>query len=149
MPETMLDRRTLNRHLADWLTEETGKPILLGGLPKDPAKVPVPPYGILYPLSGGGFAGPVIADSTSMPALPYQVTSVGYDERGASWLADRVRQTWHGKNAEGEFLTDLALPAGFGFAVYDRRPDAGFGAADPVGGMVTVPERLLIILTPT
>lgn len=138
----ILPRKELTKALRAALAAATGRPFGTGKAPSG-AK----PYGILYPISGGGFSGPPLANPDEDATCIYQVTCVGIKVDSVEWLADRVRRTILGRGATGEFISPIAAPAGW--AIIDRRPDTGPGGVDAAKeALYQQADRYALFLTP-
>lgn len=109
------------------------------------AVAPGLPYLILYPLMGGGFAGPSFADYEADATYPYQVTTVAETGEQADYWADRVRQAMIGRSAAGVYLHALAVA---GLTILERRSAASAGGVDVSGSLFSVPEQFEIDVSP-
>jgi hypothetical protein len=123
-------RRKLDASLRDMLRTATERPIEIVRAPfknNDVNQVEDPPYGILYPIPGGGFSGSPLYHPDEDATFTYQVTSVGLRDDQAEWLGDRVREAFLGRDGQGSFVHDLTVD---GLAIVSREPTG------PPGGLV-------------
>jgi hypothetical protein len=142
----MIHRLPVTKGVRVLLQEVSGKPIFLARLPRDPEQIPRPPYGILYSLPGGAISGPGFHDPDADATFIYQVTSVGEDETGATWMRDKTAEALIGRNGDGQFLHPLDV--GEGYTCMFRRSEGGSPGGEPTGGIVSVAERFAIGVTP-
>lgn len=142
-----INRLPVTKGLRAMLAAHTGKPFFLGRLPKDPASIPKPPYGLIYTLDAGQLTGPPLWDPDADATFVYQVTSVGLDETGAEWLADHSREAVVGRDPEtGLYVVEWDV--GAGQKIMARRSQAGAGATGVSEGMVTIAEQFAVSVTP-
>lgn len=105
----------------------TGRPIGVGRSPVvggDALNPPPVPYGIVYPIPGGGFSGS-LAYPDEDAAFEFQVTSVGLRLDQADWMADKVRQCVLARQESGNFVQQMTVTD---HAVVSREPTGPPGA---------------------
>lgn len=144
-------RLPLTQAVRSLLGTVTGLQVGLGTVPAiTPAEeaagkvAPSLPYLILYPLMGGGFAGPSYTDYEADATYPYQVTTIAENGEQVEFWADRVRRTLIGRTAAGVYLHALVVP---GLVVMERRSAASAGGIDVAGSLFNVPEQYEIDVT--
>lgn len=144
-------RLPFTKGLKTLLVSVSGKPFFIGRLPRDQAAIPVPPYGIIYPLNVGSLTGPA-ADPDADGTFVYQVTSVGLDATGAEWLGDKVRGAVLDRDPDtGLYVHEWPLPEGLPWKLMEgaaRRSQAGAGGLGPSESMLTVVEQFAVSVTP-
>lgn len=145
----VLERELLDEAIRTSVAVGTGRPCFLVAVPEgESAEMP---YSILYPIMGGSTFGSM-SHPDSKATIIYQVTSVGAssvqgESKQVSWLSDRVRKTFLGRDPAGAYLHAINAPAGW--VVAYRSPDSGIGAPEPGGnGIYYVPERFSLLVVP-
>ncbi|MFF4607913.1 hypothetical protein ACFY12_34895 [Streptomyces sp. NPDC001339] len=141
----MIDRGPVTESVQVMLATATGKPCGRGRLPLVRGNPAPLPYTVLYP-QGGPVDGAPLADKSEDGYLIYQVTVVAARADQAEWLADRVRQAFLGRTAEGGWLHSVDVP---GMDVWAREllVDDGVESADSDDGVVTVVQRYELSVT--
>ena len=138
-------RRTLTDALRSYLEVATGKKI---GDHEAPLDVTLP-YGVLYLLDGGSWAGPDLAAPQAIAWFPFQVTSVGAERNACQWLADRVQAVLVSRGPTGALPVDLRTAIGTaGLTLLDVEMTTA-GGADREGHMWQAPDRYTIAVTPS
>lgn len=99
--------------LAAFVAAATARPVGDGTLPT----AADPPFAIVYQLPSGTPWGPDYTAPQDGVAFVYQVTCVAVSRSGVEVFADIVRHALLDRNADGGFITPLAVT---GLAVLDR-----------------------------
>jgi hypothetical protein len=130
-----VEREPLTTALAEALAAATG---YLVGVGRAPEGVPdTDPYGVVYPIGGGGFDN--VAWGNVDAVWVYQVTSVGHTHDQAQWMADRVERALLG--------TEPPAVAVVGLAVMGVDKDT-HGGVDAEGSLWSIPDRYAFSVTP-
>lgn len=123
-------RRKLNTAVLALLRTATGRPLEMVRAPfknGDVEQVEDVPYGILYPIPGGGFSGSPLYHPDEDASFVYQVTSVGLRDDQAEWMADKVREAMLGRDDQGSFVHEMTVED---LVIVSREPTG------PPGGLV-------------
>ena len=116
----------------------------------EPPKDRTFPYHILYQIEDAPAPeGPPLTGPEEDMAIGFQVTTVGSGRKQAQWGADRVRAAITGRAADGSFLVELPVVAGW--SVSSRLGSTPSGVA-PEGSAPNVlfnaPNRYTLHVTP-
>lgn len=125
------------------------------GWRKRPDPVPAPkfPYWVARRVEGGGYTGPPLTGGASDVAVVYQLDAVGGDDEQATWAQSRGRSALIGiapAGAPGFPLRDVVDEADNVVArVIRSRPDGSPSSPTAEGTVWSVPDRYVLVVTPT
>lgn len=124
--------------LVAWFKRVTGRPVGLADLPEE---TPNMPYIVLTPIILGRGEG-TWADPECMRDYVFQILSVGKSPRQTRWMAERARQMWAGRRADGNHLTEMVGIEGATVLPGSRQSDS-------LGAVLKAPEGKLFQIIDT